>query len=163
MVKLLKFFHTFASCGFIGGLLAYMLLLAKATQGSAVSYAHLRFNISLLCNYVLIPSLAVVLVSGLLSMAAHRPFQEKRWVWIKALLGLSLFESTLAIVQSKAEYASKISAKIVEGQAQTDALSVALATEWYSLGAIFFISIANIILGVWRPSLKKRNYDMRKG
>lgn len=156
MQKTLKFLHTLASCGFIGGLLGYMIILVKAPQDTASTYADVRLTISHLCNYILIPSLALVLVTGLLSMAVHRPFQEKRWVWIKALLGLSLFEATLAIVQSKADYAAKISLKIVQGAAKAEALSVALSTEWYSLGALMALSIANIVLGVWRPSLKKK-------
>ncbi|MFM7084337.1 MAG: hypothetical protein ACKOW3_04960 [Hyphomicrobium sp.] len=156
MKKTLKFLHTLASCGFIGGLFGYMVVLIKAPQDTASTYANVRLTISHLCNYILIPSLAVVLVTGLLSMAVHRPYQEKRWVWIKALLGLSLFESTLAIVQSKADYAAKISLKIVEGDAKGISLSTALSTEWYSLSAILALSIANIVLGVWRPSLKKR-------
>lgn len=157
MQKALKFLHSLASCGFIGGLLAYMIVLIKAPQDTASTFANVRLTISHLCNYILIPSLAIVLVTGLLSMAVHRPFQEKRWVWIKALLGLSLFESTLAIVQSKADYAAKISIKIVEGDANSDTLAKALSTEWYSLSAILALSIANIVLGVWRPSLKKRD------
>ena len=156
MQKALKFLHTLASCGFIGGLLAYMIVLLKAPQDTASTYANVRLTISHLSNYILIPSLAVVLVSGLLSMAVHKPFQEKRWVWIKALLGLSLFEATLAIVQSKVDYAAKISVKIAEGNAKADALSVSLSTEWYSLSALMVLSIANIVLGVWRPSLRKR-------
>lgn len=133
-----------------------MVILRTAPQDTASTYADVRLTISHLCNYILIPSLAVILVTGLLSMAAHRPFQEKRWVWIKALLGLSLFESTLAIVQSKANYAAKISLQIAQGAAKSDALNEALSAEWYSLGAIMALSIANIILGVWRPKLKKQ-------
>ena len=75
---------------------------------------------------------------------------------MKALLGLSMFEATLAIIQSKANYAAKISAKIASGEASPDALTASIATEWYSLGAIMALSIANIVLGIWRPSLSKR-------
>jgi hypothetical protein len=114
---------------------------------------------------VLLPSLAIALVTGLLSMAAHQPFQDMRWVWIKALLGLSMFESTLAIIQSKANYAAKVSSQIAAGEANADALKAALttdlATEWYSLGAIMTLSIANVVLGVWRPRLVRRSEPQR--
>jgi Predicted integral membrane protein (DUF2269) len=156
MRRTLKFFHTLASCGLIGALLGYMIVLTKAPQATPGSYAEMRQIIGLLCDYLLLPSLGIALVTGLLSMAVHRPFQEMRWVWFKALLGLSMFESTLAIIQSKANYAAKISAKIAAGEADTGALTAALHTEWLSLGAIMTLSIANIVLGVWRPPLAKR-------
>jgi Predicted integral membrane protein (DUF2269) len=161
MRKTLKFFHTLASCGLIGALLGYMIVLVYAPHATPATYADTRQTISALCNYVLLPSLAIALVTGLLSMAAHRPFQEMRWVWFKALLGISMFESTLAIIQSKANYAAKVSSQIAAGEANADALKSALATdlatEWYSLGAIMTLSIANIVLGVWRPRLVHRS------
>ena len=160
MRKTFKFFHTLASCGLIGALLGYMIVLIKAPHDTASTYADMRQTISALSNYMLLLSLAVVLVTGLLSMAVHRPVQEKHWTWVKALLGLSMFESTLAIIQAKANSAAEVSAKIAHGEADTGALATslcaALSSEWTSLGAILALSIANIVLGVWRPSLAKR-------
>lgn len=156
MRKTLKFFHTLASCGLIGALLGYAIVLTAAPQDTPGAYADMRQTISLLCDYLLLPSLAVALVTGLLSMAVHRPFQERRWVWVKALLGLGMFESTIAIVGSKAEYAAKMSAKIAAGDGDAQALQTALTYEWTTLGTIMALSVANIVLGVWRPPLRMR-------
>ncbi len=156
MRKAMKFLHTLASCGLIAALLAYMVVLIKAPQATASTYADVRQTISAICNYLLLPSLAVALVTGLLSMAVHRPFQEKRWAWVKALLGISMFESTLAIIQAKANSAAIISADVAHGAANSAELKTALASEWSSLGAIFALSIANIVLGVWRPALQRK-------
>ncbi|MGQ0672337.1 MAG: DUF2269 family protein [Hyphomicrobium sp.] len=156
MRKALKFLHTLAACGLIGALVGYAVILLKAPQETASQYADARVTIDALCDYVLLPSLAVALVSGMLSMAVHRPFQEHTWVWIKALLGIGMFEATLAIIQSKADYAARLSAKIAAGQESPDALTSALATEWSSLAAIMAISVANIVLGIWRPPFKQR-------
>ena len=112
MRKAVKFFHTLASCGLIGALLGYGIVLQFATQNTARTYADARQIISALCNYLLLPSLAIALITGLLSMAVHPPFQDKRWAWVKAFLGLSMFEATLGIIQSKANYAATISVKI---------------------------------------------------
>ncbi len=154
MKKTLKFLHSLASCGIVGALLGYAIILSYAPQDSSNSFAQMRQTISLLCNYLLLPSLALALVTGLLAMAVHRPFQELRWVWIKAFLGLSMFEGTLAVIQSKADYAAAIAAKIATGEEPATALDSALRSEWVSLGAIVALSIANIVLGVWRPALK---------
>ena len=160
MKKTLKFFHTLASCGLIGALAGYMVVLVYAHQDTAARYADARHIIQALSNYILLPSLGIALVTGLLSMAVHRPFQEFRWVWVKALLGLSMFEATLAIINSKANYAAKVSAKIAAGEADPSVLTSGLSTEWSSLAAIMALSLANIVLGVWRPSLTKRSLPL---
>lgn len=156
MRKAVKFLHTVGSCGLLGALLGYIVLLLAAPQETASDYAHLRRSISAICNYLLIPSLAVALVTGLLSMAVHRPFQERRWAWIKLLMGLAMFEATLAVVQSKANYAATLAEKAAQGDPQSTLLVEALRYEWHSLAVISALSVANIVLGVWRPSLKRR-------
>jgi hypothetical protein len=155
MRKALKFLHTLSACGIIGALLAYMALLLKAPQGSPAQYADMRVSIDAICDYLLMPSLGIALISGLLSMAVHKPFQDLMWVWIKALLGISMFEATLAIVNAKAEYAAKLAAEIAAGADKADALAKGLANEWTTLWAILAISIANVVLGVWRPMFKR--------
>jgi len=161
MRKAMKFFHTLASCGLIGALFGYMIVLIYTQHDTPAAYADTRQTIALLCNYLLLPSLGVALVTGLLSMVVHRPFQEMRWVWMKALLGISMFETTLAIIQSKANSAATISKQVAEGTADASVLASTLATEWYSLGAIMALSIANIVLGIWRPPLKQREVRQR--
>ena len=156
MRKALKLFHTLASCGLIGGLVGYAVVLMSTPQDTAATYADMRATISALSNYILLPSLGLALVTGLLSMAVHRPFQNMRWAWVKALLGLSMFESTLAIIQSKANHAATVSARIASGEADAGALDAALAYEWHALAVIMTLSVANIVLGIWRPRLKRR-------
>jgi Predicted integral membrane protein (DUF2269) len=156
MRKALKLFHTLASCGLIGALLGYTIVLIHAPQASPPAYAQARQVISMLCNFLLLPSLAVALVTGLFSMVVHRPFQDTRWAWLKAVLGLSMFEATLGIVQSKATTAAVESAKAVTGAAEPGALADALANEWAALAVIMALSIAQVGLGVWRPRLAKR-------
>ncbi|MEQ1612131.1 MAG: hypothetical protein ABL904_05215 [Hyphomicrobiaceae bacterium] len=156
MRKVLKLFHSLASCGRIGALLGYTIVLIHAPQTSPLAYAQARQIISLLCNFLLLPSLAVALVTGLFSMMVHRPFQDTRWAWFKAVLGLSMFEATLGIIQSKATTAAVESAKIATGETEPVALADALANEWGALTAIMALSIAQVGLGVWRPRLARR-------
>ena len=155
MRKALKFFHTLASCGLIGALLGYLIVLLYAPQDSARSYAEARQTISALCNYLLLPSLAIALFTGLFAMAVHQPFQAQRWAWLKAVLGLSMFEATLGIIESKANTAATLSARIAAGEAEVEALASTLANEWLSLGVILTLSTAHVVLGVWRPRLSK--------
>ncbi len=152
----LKFLHTIASAGMVGALAGYMILLVHAPQASPADYADMRQSIEALCTYLLGPSMAVTLVSGLLAIAFHMPFQEKRWVWVKAALGLAVFEATLHLSGSKANYAAELANKIAEGAAPENALEQAIASEWGVLYALSALTVANIALGVWRPSLTRR-------
>ena len=155
MRRMLKILHTTASGGLIGGIFAYMVLLTVATPETPATYADLREAVALLSNWVLLPSLGIALVSGLLSMVVHKPFIDKGWVWFKAALGILMFKGVLTIVSAKANYAASIAQKMAAGTAPTDALDVALAYEWATLGAVLAISVANVVLGVWRPRFKQ--------
>ena len=156
MRQFMKFLHTVSSAGIVGGIVAYALILLYAPQGSAQDYADMRQTIAAVCQYMIMPALGIALVTGLLAMAVHRPFQELRWVWVKALLGLGMFEATLVIIQAKGEDAARLSAKVAAGEPLQADLAATIAGEWTTLGAILAISLANYVLGVWRPSLAMR-------
>lgn len=167
MRQLMKFLHSVASCGVIGGLAAYALVLAKAPQATAAQYADVRRTIEAICDIDLVPSVALALVTGLLAMAVHRPYQQRRCAWVKAATGIGMFESTFAITQSKAHTATVIAQKIAAGEAPADALATALNSEWTTLWAIMAIALANVALGVWRPKHEGRrprmHADVRSG
>ncbi|WP_416899555.1 MAG: hypothetical protein ACMVY4_07555 [Minwuia sp.] len=154
--KTLKILHSIASCGLVGGLAVYMILLVVAPQDTPAAYADLRVSIAAISNYVLLPSLGLALVTGLLSMAVHKPFMNKRWAWIKAAGGILMFKGVLAIVGSLADSAASISAEMAAGQDNAALLETVIRYEWHTLWAIMALSIANIVLGVWRPKLKGR-------
>jgi hypothetical protein len=104
--KSLQFRHTAASCGVVGAILGCGLILALAAQGSATTYAEARQTFRLLRTYVLLPSMAKVLFTGFMVMATRYPYLDTRWAWLKALQGLSVFEATLGVIQSKATSAA---------------------------------------------------------
>ena len=154
MRQTIKFLHTFSSCGLVGGLAIYMLVLLKGPQANAAQFADMRATIVVICDFVIVPSLGISLVTGLLAMMVHRPYQEKRWAWAKALMGFAMFESTLAITQSKAGMAATLSARALEGANIAEDLAAALSSEWTALWAITALSVAQIAFGIWRPKLE---------
>ncbi len=154
--KTLKILHTLAACGLIGGLLGYMVLLAWAPQDTPATYADLRQSIAALSSYVLVPSLALALISGLLSMAVHQPYLDKRWAWVKAAMGIIMFKGVLTIAGFKAVPAAALARRIAEGEAVGPLLEETIAYEWSVLVVILALSVANVVLGVWRPRLERR-------
>jgi len=156
MRQSIKFLHTMGSCGLIGALLAYAAILAAAPQATAQSYADMRQAVAAVSNYVLLPSLALSLLTGLVSMMVHKPFAATRWAWLKAALGLSMFEATLAIVQAKAASAAAAAAEIAAGGGDPDALASLISSERATIVVILALSSAQVALGVWRPLLAGR-------
>ncbi|MEM6667114.1 MAG: hypothetical protein AAF638_12015, partial [Pseudomonadota bacterium] len=110
--KTLKFLHSLASAGLIGGLSAYLALLWLAPQDTAETYVAMRQSISAINTFVLIPSLGIVIVSGLFAMAAHTPFLKKRWVGVKAVMGILVFKGGVTIAGMKSGEVADLGAQL---------------------------------------------------
>ena len=156
MRQVFKILHTLAACGLIGGLGCYLILLLTAPAETPEAYADLRQAIAAISNYVLIPSMAIALISGLISMMVHRPFLDKGWAWLKAALGILMFKGVLTIVGAKADYAAVVSRKIADGEPLESALDAAIIHEWATLGVLLALSVASVVLGIWRPRIVRR-------
>jgi hypothetical protein len=162
MRRLLKALHELGAIGVAGALAACLVLVATAPDpaDSLAAYAEARRAIAAITQWLLVPSLAAVLVSGLLAIAANRAFHDAGWAWVKALTGISMFEGTLLTVVGSAKQAATISAAAAAdaaGPLDTASLDEVLRTEWGGLWIIFALSIANVALGVWRPRLKRQH------
>lgn len=151
--KLLKSLHELGAVGVVGSLAACLVLVATAPTHSAVGYAAVRESIAALAKWLLVPSLGIVLVSGLLAIAANRAFHNAGWAWVKALLGVSMFEGTLLTISASARRAADLSALAASGQADPAQLAEVVRTEWGGLWLLISLSVANILLAVWRPRL----------
>jgi heme A synthase len=64
MKQLLKFLHVLGAIGVIGALAAHMALVVTAAQKFGAEYAAVRFGIEAISKWMLVPSLALVLVAG---------------------------------------------------------------------------------------------------
>ena len=144
----LKALHEIAAVGVGGGLAACLVIGLTANAASPAEFAGARQAIAAIARFVLVPSLAVVLVTGLLAIAATRGYHDAGWAWLKALLGLSLFEATLVTVG-----ASTRQAELAAAMADPGLLASLLHSERNTLLMLLGISVANVVLAVWRPKL----------
>jgi len=152
MRRLLKFLHSVSGMGYAGGLAAYMLVLASAPPvDSLQSYADLRASLVPVTKWLLMPSMLICLISGLLAMAIHFPFQNAPWVWAKALSGLLVFESSLMAIDGPVKAAASASARAVTGEIDPATLQGLVRDEWGAWWALLAIAVANVALAIWRP------------
>jgi Predicted integral membrane protein (DUF2269) len=155
--RLVKFLHEIGAIGVLGSLAACVVLVATAPADSTVAYAATRHGIAAVSRWLLVPSLLLVIVSGLLAIIATRPYMDAGWVWVKALLGISMFEGTLLTISASSRRAAELSAQAAAGQGDPALLAEVLRTEWGGLWILIAVSVANIALAVWRPRFGKRS------
>ena len=151
MRKFSKIVHSIASAGLIGGIGCYLVLIAVAVPESADGYLQMQNSILLVTNWVIVPSLIIALFTGLVSMVVHDPFQDKGWVWLKAGLGVIMFQSLMVSITGRAKEGASIARDVAAGEVSPSVIEAAYSGEWYTLWFIMAVSIANVVLGVWRP------------
>lgn len=144
----LKALHEIAAIGVGGGLAACLVIGATANVASPEGLVASRQAIAAVARYLLVPSLALVLVTGLLAIAATRAYLDAGWAWLKALLGLSVFEATLVSVG-----ASSRVAELTAARTDPSLLAALLRSEHNTLWMLLGLSVANVVLAVWRPRL----------
>ena len=154
--RLIKFLHEIGAAGVMGAFAACLVLVAKGPAQSLVAYAATRQSIAAISQWLLLPSLALVLVSGLLAIAVNRAFHNAAWAWVKALLGISVFEGTLVTVNASARHAAELATLAANGQGDAAQLAQVLRTERGGLWILMALSLVNIVLAVWRPRLYRR-------
>lgn len=156
VARVLRLLHILGAIGLIGALAACMAIMTRSTPASWAEFVVQRRDLDAVTSLILMPSLGLVLVSGLLSMAATPAYMGARWAWIKALSGLGMFEGTLVSVVGSARRAAELAAA---GPLEPDsalALQEALRVEHGGQRLVLLLALANVVLAVWRPSLTRR-------
>jgi hypothetical protein len=156
MKRLLKFLHELGGIGVMGALAAHFVLVLQTNGLSPPDTVALRRGIEAVSQWVLMPSLVIVLVSGLLAMAFHPPFHSAAWAWIKALLGVAMLEGSLGAVQGTARRAAELAGRAVAGDPDPVGLADTLRHERGGLWVIMTLSVVNVALAIWRPRLKRK-------
>jgi uncharacterized membrane protein len=154
--KLLKILHEIGAIGVVGSFAACIVLAAKAPPQPLIAYAAARQQIAVIAQWLLVPSLAIVLISGLLAIAANKAYIDAGWAWLKALLGVGMFEGTLVTISGSARHAAELSALAAAGHPDPVQLAQVLRTESGSLWLLLAVALANIVIAVWRPRLSRR-------
>jgi hypothetical protein len=157
--KFLKILHEIGAVGVMGSFAACLVLVVTAPTHSLIALAAVRQSVADVSKWLLMPSLVLVLVSGLLAIAATSSYHNAGWAWLKGLLGLGLFEGGLLAVSDGARRASELATLAASGQGDPAQAAQVVHSEWVGLAVMLTLSLANIVLAVWRPRLGRRGSD----
>lgn len=152
MRRLLKFLHTLGAIGFAGGIAGYLIFLSTGPEVMPTEdFARFRDALASLSRWLIVPSLAAVMLSGVLSMAVHHPFHNAGWVWAKAGLGLVMFEAALASIDGPARRAAQAAADAAAGSIDAAELAAGVNDRVGALWVMLALAAINVILAIWRP------------
>ncbi len=152
--RLMKFLHTMGATGLMGAMAALLAMLSVAPPPSALSeYAVARAAMGAVATWIVLPSLALVLVSGLLAMAVTRAYLGAGWAWLKLATGVLMFEGGLVYVQGPMRWEAEQSAAALAGRVDPATLGASLGPERGTLWLLLAVATANVVLGIWRPRL----------
>lgn len=157
MKRSLKLLHEIGTVGVMGAVASMIVLSAFARDLEPDAFAVARAAIHDVSRLLLLPSLALVLVSGFLAMGWSRAFHGADWVWVKALMTPLVFESTVVVVDQPARAAAEAARAIAAGDPSAqEALAVALRQQQWGLWLVLFIYTANVVLSIWRPRRSRK-------
>lgn len=156
----MKVAHEIASIGYGGALAACLVIHAVTDRASPDAFAAAREAYAAIAQWILLPSMAVVVVSGLIALAATRGYMDAGWAWLKAALGITVFQATLVVVGSGQRHSEVMQAAAAGETAILDRL---LRSEVQTLWLLIALSALNVLLAVWRPKFARRTRGAAPG
>jgi hypothetical protein len=158
MRRSVKFLHSISAIGMAGGLAAYMVVLAAAPDVVSIeTHAALRGSLAQVARWLIVPSMVIVLITGLLAMIVHQAFMNQWWVLLKAVAGILIFEATLASIDAPAQQSARATAQALAGEIDAEQLAALMRDEWGAWWTLLALSAANVAVAIWRPSFRWRN------
>ncbi|MGZ8254971.1 MAG: hypothetical protein ACXWVT_08980 [Burkholderiaceae bacterium] len=151
--NLIKLLHFASLVGLAGGILVSLVLADTIDATSPSASASMHAAIALICGAVIVPSMIVILLTGMLLVVARPHLISARWVWAKAVLGVVTGAVTLLALQPAVNAAASMSATGALGDAAPGPLASAIASEhaaaWWTLGLV----LVAMLVAVWRPRI----------
>ena len=156
MRRLMKFMHTMGAIGQMGAMACLLVLLTFVPAPTSLSeYSLMRGAMGGIATWIFLPSLVLVLITGLMAMAVNPGYHSAGWAWAKLLSGILVFEWGFAAIQGPMQQEAELSARALTHEVDPAALAASLGAEWKSLWVLFAVATANVIFGIWRPRLTR--------
>lgn len=153
----LKFLHVSGAISFCGGMAAFILILTYGPGPESLdAYAAVRRSVATISSWTIVPGMGLVLISGLLMLAIHPPYQRARWVWVKLASALAVVKLTLVAVDSSARQAAEAATLAASGEINAVEMTAAINDSWVAWWILLGLGTVNVSMAVWRPRLGQR-------
>lgn len=153
---LLKIVHLLALTGFVGGLASSLLLSDFADNAPPSLLAALRMSVASLGESLVVPSLVLMVVSGMLLVVARPQLVGARWLWAKAVLTVVIAIIAVGVVQPAITRAAVLAAEGALGTPALSEMSQAFTAERVGGMLALLLAAVAVVLAVWRPRLGQR-------
>lgn len=149
--NLIKLLHYASLVGLAGGIVVSLVLADTVDATSPSATASMHAAIALVCGALIVPSMVVMLLTGMLLVVARPHLIGARWVWAKAVLGIVTGAVILLALQPAVIAAASMAATGALGEAAPGPLANVVAIEyaaaWWTLGLV----LVAMVVAVWRP------------
>jgi hypothetical protein len=149
--NVIKLLHYASLVGLAGGILVSLVLADTIDATSPSATATMHAAIALICGALIVPSMIVMLLTGMLLVVARPHLIGARWVWAKAAIGVVTGAVILLALQPAVKAAASMAATGALGDAPPGPLAAVVASEhaaaWWILGLV----VIAMVLAVWRP------------
>ena len=154
MRQLLKFLHTMGAIGLMGAMASLIALAHTAPPPTDLAaYAAVRSAMGAIATWIFFPSLGFTLIAGLIALAASTVYQNAGWAWAKAVSGVLIFESGLIGILGPMQREAERAAQVLASNGDAATVAVSPGGETGPLWVLLAVATANVVLGIWRPSL----------
>lgn len=143
-----------AAIGIGGAMAALLAMLAVLPEPSDMAaYASARAMMLAIANYLFLPSLVLVLISGMFSYAFTPAYLNSGWAFMKLISGVVLFEGGLVAISGPMRREAERAAQALSSGEPLTTASATMGSETFAICVMGSVVIANVALGIWRPRL----------
>lgn len=150
---IIKIIHLLSLAGFVGGLGATLLLADFSDNAPPSLLAALRMAVASLGESLVVPSLVLLVLSGMLLVVARPQLVRARWLWAKVVLTLAVAIIAVGVVQPAITRAAVLAAEGALGTPALGEMTRAFAEERIGGLVVLALSALAVMLAVWRPRL----------
>lgn len=156
MKHLLKWMHLLGVVGCTGALGVALVLAADLDRSTSENVAGALRAIATVIGSVAVPSLVLMVASGLLLTVKTPAYFEARWVWLKALLGVAVGVLLLGLLQPAAQLAAAFAGSGAFGSPVFGGQQAAVERLQWAGVVVLALCLTALAVAVWRPRLGRR-------
>lgn len=149
--NLVKLLHFAGLVGLAGGIVVALVLADTIDVTSPSGTATVHAAISLVGNAVIVPSMVLVLLTGMLLVVARPQLISARWVWLKAVLGVVTGAVVLLALQPAFRAAEAMAATGALGDRALGPLAAVVRAEHTAAWATLALIVVAMAVAIWRP------------